>query len=50
MCVLNILMVSKSKSTHCIPQTPNLPSFRTPIPGIPHLLTFGLNPEKRKKI
>ena len=33
-CVPNIFMVSKSKSTHCIPQTATLTSFRTLIPEI----------------
>ena len=49
-CVPNILMVSKTKSILCIPQTATFTPFRTPIPEISHLLKFSLNPEKREKI
>ena len=49
-CVPIILMVSKTDSTHCIPQTATFTPFKTPIPAMSHLLKFGLNPGKREKI
>ena len=49
-CVPNILMVSKTKSILCIPQTATFTPFRTTIAEISHLLKFSLNPEKREKM
>ena len=48
-CVPNILMVSITISTHCIPQTATLTPFRTPISAISHLCNFDLNPEKTRE-
>ena len=49
MCVPNILMVSRTKSTHCIPHIATLTPFRTPMAAISHLLKFGLDPENERR-
>ena len=49
-CIPNILMIPKTKSAHCVPQTATFTPFRSLIPAVSCLLKFGLPPENGRKI